>query len=189
METVTEMTGTAAQYADFSIQDTEGNDVAPLILESEDVILVSIYDPARLKEKDWQRIEAFAEKALAAGADLFFASSTGGEGIPAGFPFEVGYADRKLLLTINRANGGATLFSDSYIVQKWTPATMGDSQLEELLAQDGETLVVRNAIHGNVRLSGLMLGILLVLVLIYYICKISYKNSTLNKGKKKKDEN
>ncbi|MBR0534412.1 MAG: hypothetical protein IJK19_07000 [Bacteroidales bacterium] len=189
VETVTEMTGTAAQYADFSIQDTEGNDVAPLILESEDVILVSIYDPARLKEKDWQRIEAFAEKALAAGADLFFASSTGGEGIPAGFPFEVGYADRKLLLTINRANGGATLFSDSYIVQKWTPATMGDSQLEELLAQDGETLVVRNAIHGNVRLSGLMLGILLVLVLIYYICKISYKNSTLNKGKKKKDEN
>ena len=100
----------------------------------------------------------------------------------------MGYADRKLLLTVNRANGGATLFSDSYIVQKWTPATMDKAGLEELLSDDGETLVVRNAIRGNVLASCLVLGILLVLVLIYYICKISYKYSTLNRGNKKDDE-
>ena len=188
VETVTNMTGTAGQYSDFIIQDNEGNDVAPFILASEDVILVSIYDPDKLREKDWQRIVSFTEKALAAGADIFFASATGSNGIPAGFPFEVGYADRKLLLTLNRANGGATLFSDSYIAQKWTPATMDKASLEDILADDGETLVVRNAIRGNVLASCLVLGIVLALFLIYYICKISYKYSTLNKGNKKEDE-
>lgn len=188
VETITEMTGTAAQYADFIIQNAEGDDVAPNLLYSNDAILVSIYDPAKLKGKDWERITAFVEKALAAGADLYIASSTGSAGIPDSFPFEVGYADRKLLLTVNRANGGATLFSDSYIVQKWTPATMDRAGLEELLSDDGETLVVRNAIRGNVLASCLVLGILLVLVLIYYICKISYKYSTLNRGNKKDDE-
>lgn len=188
VETVTNMTGTAGQYSDFIIQDTEGNDIAPFILASEDVILVSIYDPGKLREKDWQRIVSFAEKALASGADLFFASATGSDGIPAGFPFEVGYADRKLLLTVNRANGGATLFSDGYIVQKWTPATMDKAGLDEILSDDGETLVVRNAIRGNVLASCLVLGIVLALFLIYYICKISYKYSTLNKGNKKEDE-
>ena len=188
VETITEMTGTAGKYSDFIIQDAEGNDIAPVLLFSDDAILVSIYEPDKLKAKDWRRIESFAEKALAAGADLYFASSTGSAGIPDGFPFEVGYGDRKLLLTINRANGGATLFSDSYIAQKWTPTTMEKAELSKLLADDGETLVVRNAIRGNVLASCLVLGILLVLVLIYYICKISYKYSTLNKGKKKDDE-
>jgi uncharacterized membrane protein YphA (DoxX/SURF4 family) len=188
VETITEMSGTAGQYSDFILLDADGNDIAPIILYSDDAMLITIYDPEKLREKDWQRIAAFCDKAVAAGVDLYVAASKVDGTIPDSFPYEVLYGDRKLLLTVNRANGGATLFSDSYIVQKWTPATMENAKLDDLLSDDGETLVVRNAIHGNVLGSCLVLGILLVLILIYYICKISYKYSTLNKGKKKDNE-
>lgn len=184
-ETVTTMTGVAGKYSDFSILDSEGNDITPGLLYSEDAVLISIYDPARLKAKNWKRIEAFAQKVLAAGADLYVASSVTGAAIPDSFPYEVGYGDRKLLLTINRANGGATLFSDSYVSQKWTPASMDDAALDELLSEDAETLVLRNAIHSNVLASCLVLGLLLVMILIYYICKISYKDSSLNKWRRR----
>ena len=188
VETVTEMTGTAGQYSDFILLDADGDDLAPNLLYSDDAVLISIYDPEKLREKDWQRIAAFCDNAVAAGVDLYVAASKVDDAIPESFPYEVIYGDRKLLLTVNRANGGATLFSDSYIVQKWTPATMENAELEDLLSDDGETLVVRNAIHGNVLGSCLVLGILVVLILIYYICKISYKNSTLNKRKNKDNE-
>ncbi|MBP5317587.1 MAG: hypothetical protein J6Y83_07790 [Bacteroidales bacterium] len=186
VETVTEMTGTAGQYSDFIIQDAYGNDITPNLLYSDDAVLISIYDPAKLKARQWERIEAFAQKVTAAGADLYIASSAAGQGIPDDFPLEVGYGDRKLLLTINRSNGGATLFSDGYLSQKWTQATMDGAEFEGLLSDDGETLVLRNAIHSNVRTSCLVLGILLVMILIYYICKISYKGSSLNKLKRNK---
>jgi len=186
VETVTEMTGKASQYSDFIIMNADGDDITPAILYSEDAVLISIYDPAKLKAKDWQRIEAFAQKVTASGADLYVASSVIENAIPDSFPFEVGYGDRKLLLTINRANGGATLFSDGYIAQKWTPATMEKAELEEYLSEDGETLVLKNAIHSNVVSSCLVLGILLVMILIYYICKVAYKDSSLNKWKRHK---
>ena len=179
------MTGETGQYSDFILLDGEGNDIAQNILASDDAVLVSIYDPAKLKSRHWKRIEDFAQKALAAGAELYVASAVNGDAIPDSFPYEVGYGDRKLLLTINRANGGATLFSDSYISQKWTQATMDGAVLEELLSDDGETLVLRNAIHSNVRTSCLVLGLLLMLILIYYICKISYKDSSLNKWRRR----
>lgn len=185
VESVTEMTGETGQYSDFILLDGEGNDIAQNILASDDAVLVSIYDPAKLKSRHWKRIEDFAQKALAAGAELYVASAVNGDAIPDSFPYEVGYGDRKLLLTINRANGGATLFSDSYISQKWTQATMDGAVLEELLSDDGETLVLRNAIHSNVRTSCLVLGLLLMLILIYYICKISYKDSSLNKWRRR----
>ena len=189
VETVTEMTGEAGKYSDFILLNADGDDVAPNILYGDDAILISIYDPARLKDKDWKRIESFSGKALSAGADLYIAASVVDTGIPEDFPYEVLYGDRKLLMTVNRANGGATLFSDSYIVQKWTAATMQKAELDGLLSEDGETLVVRNAIRSNVLTSCLVLGLVLVMILIYYICKISYKNSPLNRKKGKKDEN
>ncbi|MBR4772657.1 MAG: hypothetical protein IK009_07995 [Bacteroidales bacterium] len=189
VETVTEMTGSAGLYSDFIIQDAYGNDITPNILYSDDAVLISIYDPAKLKAKHWQRIENFASKAVAAGADLYIASSLTGAVIPDSFPYEVGYGDRKLLLTINRANGGATLFSDGYISQKWTGATMDDARLDELLAEDGETLVLRNAIRSNVISSCFVLGILLLMILIYYICKIAYKDSSLNKWRRRIKKN
>ena len=71
------------------------------------------------------------------------------------------------------------MFLISFFFQKWTQATMDGAALEELLSDDGETLVLRNAIHSNVRTSCLVLGLLLMLILIYYICKISYTDSVV----------
>ena len=185
VETLTEMTGNGGVYSDFMIQDAYGNDITPNLLYSEDAFLISIYDPAKLKAKHWERIANFARKAEAAGAELYLAASVTGAAIPDSFPFEVGYGDRKLLLTINRSNGGATLFSDGYIAKKWTMAMMDDAMLDEMLSEDGETLVLRNSIRSNVRTSCLVLALLLMLILIYYICKISYKDSSLNKWRKR----
>ena len=189
VETVTEISGNAGTYSDFMIMDADGEDISGNILLSSGAVLSSIYSPARLNSRDWDKIASFGEKVIAAGAEFYVAASVTGDAIPSGFPFDVYYADRKLLLTINRSNGGATLFSDSYIGQKWTLAALDRANLDDVLAQDGETLMLNNAIRSNLRTSGLVVGLIIIIVLIYYICKVSYKNSTLNAGKKKKNEN
>ena len=66
---------------------------------------------------------------------------------------------------------------------------MEDAELDELLQEDGETLVLRGAIRSNVIASCLVLGILLMMILIYYICKVSYKDSSLNKWRRRIKKN
>ena len=102
------------------------------------VMIVSAYTPGKLDAGDISKISSFCEAASANGfTPLFLAASTpemmeeqvsGSELLSRTF-----YADRRLLLTLNRSNGGATCVSDGQIIAKWPSRSLpGDEELKQI---------------------------------------------------------
>ena len=182
-DSITEMTSEGSQYSDFMFFDQNENDITDQLLSSQMSVLISIYDPAKLSEDKWNKIADFSQQVKNFGGELIVASSIVNEAIPEYFQQEVAFADKRLLMTINRSNGGATLFSDGYVAEKWSITEMSDGLSDEMFEEDGESMVIKNSIKEHIIGSILIVCILISLVLIYYICKLSFKHNKKNETK------
>ena len=96
----------------LSFRDAEGNYQDELAVLGK-VMVFSVYDPAKA---DWDRIRSQAAEARACGATSLILSVPG-ENVPQ----DAYYADYKPLITLNRANGGATYFNEGELISKWSP--------------------------------------------------------------------
>ena len=77
------------------------------------VMVFSVYDP---EDADWDRIRTQAAEARISGATPLILA------VPGEYtPQDVYLADYKPLITLNRANGGATYFNDGELISKWSP--------------------------------------------------------------------
>ena len=77
------------------------------------VMVFSVYDP---EDADWDRIRTQAAEARISGATPLILA------VPGEYtPEDVYLADYKPLITLNRANGGATYFNDGELISKWSP--------------------------------------------------------------------
>lgn len=77
-------------------------------------------------------------------------------------------ADRRTLLSLNRANGGATFISGGQIARKWNLddfLKLDEDKLKEIIATDPSELIVEDSINGS-RIFEILAMILLVLLLI-----------------------
>ncbi len=96
----------------LSFRDADGNYEDELAVLGK-VMVFSVYDPAKA---DWDRIRSQAAEARSCGATPLILTVPG-ENVPQ----DVYYADYKPLITLNRANGGATYFNDGELISKWSP--------------------------------------------------------------------
>ena len=125
------------------------------------VLLVSVYDPESF---DWDALPAFQEQVYGAGVRPILLT-TDAEKVPAGL--EAYVSDFKTLITLNRANGGATYVDDGLIVRKWHvrewPSEGDLSYFAGLDAIDG---AVRTVNEGRLRAQGCLLYVLALLLLL-----------------------
>ena len=96
----------------LSFRDADGNYEDELAVLGK-VMVFSVYDPAKA---DWDRIRSQAAEARSCGATPLILTVPGENA-----PQDVYYADFKPLITLNRANGGATYFNDGELISKWSP--------------------------------------------------------------------
>ena len=96
----------------LSFRDADGNYEDELAVLGK-VMVFSVYDPAKA---DWDPIRSQAAEARSCGATPLILTVPG-ENVPQ----DVYYADYKPLITLNRANGGATYFNDGELISKWSP--------------------------------------------------------------------
>ena len=96
----------------LSFRDADGNYEDELAVLGK-VMVFSVYDPAKA---DWDHIRSQAAEARSCGATPLILTVPG-ENVPQ----DVYYADYKPLITLNRANGGATYFNDGELISKWSP--------------------------------------------------------------------
>ena len=96
----------------LSFRDADGNYEDELAVLGK-VMVFSVYDPAKA---DWDRIRSQAAEARSCGATPLILTVPGENA-----PQDVYYADFKPLITLNRANGGATYFNDGELISKWNP--------------------------------------------------------------------
>ena len=97
------------------------------------VMIVSSYDPAKLGPEKTERIASFVNEAQQEGfSTLFLVASTPEETesltTDPGLLAQTFFADRKMLMTFNRANGGATMLSDGQVIRKWSARAIPDQE-------------------------------------------------------------
>ena len=136
------------------------------------VMLVSVYNPGKISAKRAAKISAFVQNADTLGLKpvLLLASAPGELQGALGRHDLSGiarFADRRMLLTLNRSNGGVTFVSNAQVVRKWAAGSLpGEDGLRALLEEDPLEAVVHSRNRGNLRLQAFLLYTSAVLLLL-----------------------
>ena len=142
----------------LSFRDAEGNYQDELAVLGK-VMVFSVYDP---DDADWDRIRTQAGEARAAGATPLILSVPG-EDAPQG----VYYADFKPLITLNRANGGATYFNDGELISKWSPRDVPEGEeLSRVLDREPVGMSTDFIVGRRIKALGFALYLLALLLLL-----------------------
>lgn len=133
-----------------------------------DVMVISIYDIDINEEKLTSAIQ-FAEEAQKAGFTpmiLVAASPEQFNGVNTK-EIPVYFSDYKTLITMNRANAGATWFNKGYLVKKWAPRLYPDSEkLKDYIKSNLTETIIENDAEGNLIFQGILLYVFAVMLLL-----------------------
>lgn len=142
----------------LSIRDAGGNYEDELAVIGK-VMVFSVYDPAKA---DWDGIFNQVAEARSCGATPLILTVPG-EHVPQG----VYYADFKPLITLNRANGGATYFNDGELISKWSPRDVPESgDLRSLLDREPVAASTDFIVGRRIKAQGFALYLLALLLLL-----------------------
>ena len=123
------------------------------------VMVFSVYDP---EDADWDRIRTQAAEARISGATPLIIA------VPGEYtPEDVYLADFKPLITLNRANGGATYFNDGELISKWSPRDVPKGEkLKEVLDREPVSLSTDFITGRRIKAQGFALYLLALLLLL-----------------------
>lgn len=149
----------------LSFSDADGNYQDELAVLGK-VVAISVYNP---RNCNWSRVgEIFArvKESKEGAVPIVLVNSSPAELKAIGIPpyLTVFYADYKTLITLNRANGGATYIADGEIVRKWHPRYFpGPEGLAKVLKADVTDTQIKSVSPGRIRAQGFALYLLAVL--------------------------
>lgn len=143
--------------------DEDGGYADSLAL-GERVIIFSIYNPDDLSRDCSDRIESAFQDCLEAGISPLVLYAGTPDKYPGGY-----YADRKTLMTLNRANGGATLICDGHITAKWSPRHFPDKEeLDRLASMDPVEATISENSGNHLQLQAFLLYVFAVMLLLKF---------------------
>ena len=123
------------------------------------VMVFSVYDP---DDADWDRVRSQAAEARACGATPLILSVPGED-----TPQDVYLADYKPLITLNRANGGATYFNDGELILTGSPRDVPEGEeLKGLLDREPVAASTDFIVGRRIRAQGFTLYLLALLLLL-----------------------
>lgn len=139
------------------------------MLLGNDVLVISAYDPTEVRK--WGHIASVMGEAASKGLKpiLLVASYPDEmkEILGADMPDNVYYADRRVLMTLNRDNGGATFISDGMIVGKWSSHKLPSGEkLDELISTDRVEAVANLSSRHNLLMQSFLLYVFAVMLLV-----------------------
>ena len=139
----------------------EDGDYCDDLLSKGPVLLFSKYDPEEVSVHAEDRIRSLRDGLDSLGVASIVVVS-GGDIAPGEYT-----SDRRVLMTVNRSNGGATLFSDGLIVAKWANTRLPKASYVASLAKDDatEAMMKENA-PKRMKLQGFLLYVFAVLLVL-----------------------
>ena len=150
----------------LSFSDEEGN-YRDEMAASGNVVVFSVYNPSKCH---WMRLNRMLNTISESGAEitpLILVNTAPGSNvyIPSNVAFF--YADYKTLITLNRANGGATFIKDGEIVRKWRSKHFPSvERLNKLLKADITDAQIKSVTPGRIVAEGFALYLLAVLIFL-----------------------
>lgn len=152
--------GAAPDSPLLSICNSDG-DYCDELLSEGTIMLFSKYDPEEVSVHAEDRIRSLRDGLDSLGVTSVVVVS-GGDIAPGEYT-----SDRRVLMTVNRSNGGATLFSDGLIVAKWANTRLPDATYVASLASDDATeAMMKENSPRRMRLQGFLLYVFAVLLLL-----------------------
>lgn len=164
-------TGTGGDFrptdADFRLEDYSGRDITKEVLSARKLILMSIYHPDKfVRRHGLEPVESMASKAKEQGMEFLLVSGAPIEDLPEGI--DAATADVKLLMTLNRSNGGATYLDEGMIVRKWARSAASKENVQFSPTGDSEMEVLHTLNRQRVSLE-LLIFAFIVFCLIKFI--------------------
>ena len=131
------------------------------------VMVFSVPAPDKMTEKNWTRLAGFHDRTLSKGVNpLVLVSDASCSGIPATVRPYVFSADRRVLLSLNRSNGGASYFDDGMLVRKYSYyAYPDDKHLGRLVDRDPTDQAITAVSRGRIRAHGYLLYAIAIMIL------------------------
>ena len=152
----------SAGQIDLSFYDSDGQYLDELASEGK-VMVISVYD-TKMNKRKWERIERFVSEATTVGfKTVLLVSETPSD--QTGLSMYT--SDYKTLIAMNRSNGGATYFSDGYLVRKWAFRALPDMEnLKEVYDADETETFIYNNTKGSLGFQGFLLYVTAVMLLL-----------------------
>jgi len=152
----------------LSFCNAEGEYIDDMLFGN-DVLAISVHNPRKIK--NWAEIFATLDNADARGMKGILLVSSYPEEMTSilgpELPSAVYFADRRMLLTLNRNNGGSTFISDGMIVGKWSARKLpSEEKLDELVAADKVEAVANLSSRHNLLMQSFLLYVFAVMLLI-----------------------
>ena len=141
------------------------------------VLAISAYSPAKVKEERWTEVADALDSASRAGfTPLLLLSCTDGQfhSLKALGPDVLGrlegwtfFADRKDLVTLNRSNGGAVWLSDGQIVRKFASGDLPSGKaLRKMAGKDPTEEMLNYSTKGRLHFQGFVLYVFAILLIL-----------------------
>lgn len=152
----------------LSFCNAEGEYVDEMLFGNE-LLVVSVYNPREIR--NWDKILSVLDEADSKGMiGIVLAASYPEEMdsiLGVGLHDNVFYADRRVLMTLNRDNGGSTYISDGMIVGKWSSHKLPEGEkIDELLSSDKVEAVAQLSSRHNMLMQSFLLYVFAVMLLI-----------------------
>ena len=166
-------------FPELSFTDASGQYVSELAVRH-NVLAVSVYDVKRMSEARWTRVARFIGNAREAGLSPLLLTASYPEALRAGlestslnpqtvqFLYDNAYyADYKVLISMNRSNGGVTYFDSGYLVRKWAYNNMPQEEdINEIVSGDITETLLGFSTYGSLTFKGFLLYCFAVMLLL-----------------------
>lgn len=149
--------------------DTEGEYCNDLLIDNR-AMAFSVYAPELMNRKRWERISALCLDLPERVRPVLLVATTPGRAqtlVPESLLDICYFADRRQLMTLNRSNGGATLFFRGYLVAKWsTHHYPSADELQELCSGNETEAMMTFTNASRLRFQAFLLGIFAIMLLL-----------------------
>ncbi len=113
------------KFLGFSALDEDDNDVTDLILDTENLLMFTSHDLAKVTEKEWAKVKEITEEAGSRGYYVVWVVANEPEYVEQlrekyDFLYEVYYADALEIKPIVRSNPGLILLDNGLVKDKWS---------------------------------------------------------------------
>ncbi|MBQ7222110.1 MAG: hypothetical protein IJS02_01420 [Bacteroidales bacterium] len=162
---------------DFSVLDSDGNEISESILAMNNAVVICVYKPEKFD--GWDVISEYGDKITGLGGNYMVLSSRLDENVPADFSYPIHFCDYKTLITMCRSNGGAVFIKNGILCEKLTFGELPpeESVTENLLNEDEDSLVIKSRIRVRLVTVEFLVAFIVILYLMKNICRLTYREN------------
>lgn len=143
------------------------------------VLAVSVYDVDAMSDSDWSDAARLLESASAKGMSPVLIAASASEDFEKALEslateerlklMMVSYfSDHKVLMTLNRSNGGVVVLDEGLIVEKWSASSYpSDRQLQKIAGQNPGNLIMSASVPGRFWLCAFIVAAVLLSLYTY----------------------